>query len=91
MRPISDYLNEYTIMAKTNKTTKTSTARKAAPKNTAAKPTAIKSKGKVTKRKAAPLATNTAASLDINWKQALIGGGIGAAVGGIVTKVLFLR
>lgn len=86
MRPISDYLNEYTIMAKTNKTTKTSTARKAAPKNTAAKPTAVKAK-----RKAAPLATNTAASLNINWKQALIGGGIGAAVGGLVTKALFLR
>lgn len=90
MRPISDYLNEYTIMAKTTATKKTAAAaKKAAPKNTAAKPTAIK--GKATKRKAAPLATNTAASLDINWKQALIGGGIGAAVGGIVTKLVFLR
>ena len=72
-------------MAKTTATKKTAAAKKpAAAKNTAAKPTA-------TKRKAAPLATNTAASLDINWKQALIGGGIGAAVGGLVTKVLFLR
>lgn len=80
------------IMAKTTATKKTAAAKKpAAAKNTAAKPTAIKAKGKVAKRKAAPLATNTAASLDINWKQALIGGGIGAAVGGIVTKVLFLR
>ena len=74
-------------MAKTTATKKTAAAtKKAAPKNTAAKPTAIK-----TKRKAAPLATNTAASLDINWKQALIGGGIGAAVGGLVTKLVFLR
>ena len=74
-------------MAKTSTTKKTAAAKKpAAAKNTAAKPTAVKAK-----RKAAPVATNTAASLDINWKQALIGGGIGAAVGGLVTKVLFLR
>ena len=87
MCPISDYLCEYTIMAKTTATKKTAAAaKKATPKNTAAKPTAIKAK-----RKAAPLATSTAASLDINWKQALIGGGIGAAVGGIVTKLVFLR
>lgn len=74
-------------MAKTTATKKTAAAKKpAAAKNTAAKPTAIKAK-----RKAAPLATSTAASLDINWKQALIGGGIGAAVGGLVTKLVFLR
>lgn len=74
-------------MAKTTATKKTAAAKKpAAAKNTAAKPTAIKAK-----RKAAPLAANTAASLNINWKQALIGGGIGAAVGGLVTKALFLR
>lgn len=76
-------------MAKTSKTTKTSTVRKAAAKNTSTKPTAIKRK--VTKRKAAPVARNTAQSLDINWKQAAIGGGVGALVGGLITKVLFLR
>jgi hypothetical protein len=70
-------------MAKTTATKKTAAAtKKAAPKNTAAKPTAIK-------RKAAKPAPVTAANID--WKQALIGGGVGALVGGLVTKVIFLR
>lgn len=75
-------------MAKTSTAKKTAAAKKPAAAKTTARANTAAPK---TKRKAAPLATNTAASLDINWKQALIGGGIGAAVGGLVTKVLFLR
>jgi hypothetical protein len=79
------------MATKTNSKTKTAAAKKPARKTTAQAKTAAP-KRKAAKRVVAPLARNTAATMsNIDWKQALIGGGIGAAIGGLATKLIFLR
>lgn len=95
MCPISDYLNEYMIMAKTTATKKTAAAaKKAAPKNTAAKPTAIKPKGKAAPRKAAkPQARKPIVGKEPQFTlaEALTGMTIGGVAGAIATKLIFFR
>ncbi len=79
-------------MAKTTATKKTAAAKKPAAAKTTARATtaAPKAKPQAAKRKVTqPQAAPAVANID--WKQALIGGGIGAAVGGLVTKLVFLR
>lgn len=77
------------MATKTSKTKKTAAATKAAPKTTARANT--KAPKRAAKRKPAPLAVNTAKSLDFDLKSTLIGGGVGALVGGLATKLIFFR
>lgn len=78
------------MATKTSKTKKTAAAAKAAPKATARANT--KAPARKAKAAVAPLAANTAASLhSIDIKTALVGGGLGALVGTLATKLIFFR
>lgn len=72
------------MATKTSKTKKTAAATKAAPKTTA------RANTKAPKRKAAPRAVPNITK-DFDLKSTLIGGGVGALVGGLATKLIFFR